>query len=486
MNLAHHKGKVLFLLLGLALVRGLIYSAAVPPWQAPDEPRHFEYVKLLYAKGRLVGWGDVTPSVEQEIIASMRRFDYWRYGHSDAPPLAPGELPTSFGQIWAWPGTQHELHQPPLSYLFYLVPLALTAGQDTALQLYAMRLLSIFLGVAVVLIAFWIADELFPDNSLLALAIPTFVAFLPMHTFLTSTVNNDHLAEVFVCLLLMILVRGFRRGFSLWSLGVIILVVVGGLLAKRTALVAVAISLVVLPLYLWRRPVSLGLNWRKALLSLTVVLGIMALVAAIILYWSQTTAAVNRIGSGQDWLMKFYLFLPSEQFPASLRYNLISPQAFQLYQQYLWFLFQTFWARFGWQNIPLASWGYYTLAVVSLMALLGLGLFVIRARQRMSRLEWWQQRVLILFAFSIALAGALVIGREIRNWDLNLARGGPGWPAGRYLFPVIIPIATLFVLGWSELAPQRYRAAWTMVLPGLLFLLDSFSLLFLLIPYFYR
>jgi hypothetical protein len=50
---------------------------------------------------------------------------------------------------------------------------------------------------------------------------------------------------------------------------------------------------------------------------------------------------------------------------------------------------------------------------------------------------------------------------------------------------VIIPIATLFVLGWSELAPQRYRAAWTMVLPGLLFLLDSFSLLFLIIPYFY-
>ena len=176
MNLAHHKGKVFFLLFVLALVRGLIYSAVVPPWQAPDEPRHFEYVKLLYEKGRLVGWGDATPSLEQEIIASMRRFDYWRYGHSDAPPLAPGESPTSFRQIWAWPGTQHELHQPPLAYLVYLMPLAFTASQDTALQLYAMRMLSILLGVAVVLIAFRTADELFPDNSLLALAIPTFVA----------------------------------------------------------------------------------------------------------------------------------------------------------------------------------------------------------------------------------------------------------------------------------------------------------------------
>ena len=486
MSLENHKDKVLLLLLGLALVRGLIYSAVVPPWQAPDEPRHFEYVKLLREKGRLVGWGDVTPAVEQEIIASMWRFDYLRYGHSDAPPLAPGELPTRFGQIWAWPGTEHELHQPPLAYLLYLAPLVLTAEQDTALQLYALRLFSVLQGVAVVIIALQIANELFPDNPLLAVAIPTFITFLPVHTFMTSMVNNDHLAEVFVCLLLLILVRGFRRGFSLWGLGAIVLVVVAGLLAKRTALVAVAISLAALPLYLWRRPVRRALNWRKVILSMAAVFGITALVAAIILYWSQAVAEANRIGSWQDWLVQFYLFLPSERFPASLRYHLVSPQAFQIYRHYLWSLFRTFWGSFGWQNIPLDGWGYYALAVVSLAALLGVGLFVIRACRKVIRLEWWQQRVLILFALSLVMAGALVIGREIRNLDLSLARGGPGWPSGRYLFPVIIPIATFFVLGWSELAPKRYRAAWTVALPGLLFVLDSFSLLFLIIPYFYR
>jgi 4-amino-4-deoxy-L-arabinose transferase-like glycosyltransferase len=485
MSLENHKGKVLFLLLGLALVRGLLYSAVVPPWQAPDEPRHFEYVRLLYEKRRLVGWGDVTPSVEQEIIGSMWRFDYLRYGYTDAPPPAPDELPTRFNEIWAWPGTEHELHQPPLAYLVYLMPLALTATQDTALQLYALRLISVLQGVAVVIIAFQIANELFPDKPRLALAIPAFVTFLPMHTFMTSTINNDHLAEVFVCLLLLILVRGFRRGFSLWSLVTIILVIIAGLLAKRTAFIAMAISVIALPLYLWRRPFRRALSWRQALLSLAAVLGILVLVAAIILYWSQAVAEANRIGSWRDWLVQFYLFLPSELFPASFRHKLISPQALQIYQHYLWFLFQTFWARFGWQNIPLDGLGYYLLAEVSLVALLGLGLFAIRAGRRVIHLEWWQRRVLILFALSIVMAGALVIGREIRNWDLNLARGGPGWPSGRYLFPVIIPIATLFVLGWSELAPKRHRAAWTIALLGLLILLDSFSLFFLIIPYFY-
>ena len=485
MSLEKYKGKVLFLLLGLTLVRGLIYSAVVLPWQAPDEPRHFEYVKLLYEKRRLVGYGDVMPLVEQEIIASMWRFDYWRYGHSDASPPAQGELPTSFSQIWA-PGTRHELHQPPLAYLLYLVPLVLTVEQDTALQLYALRLFSVLQGVAVVIIALQIANELFPDNSLLSLAIPTFVAFLPMHTFMTSTVNNDHLAEVFVCLLLLILVRGFKRGFSAWGLGAIVLVVVAGLLTKRTALVAVAISLIGLPLYLWRRPVRRALNWRKVIPSLVVVIGITVLVAASVLYWSQSAAETNRIGSWQDWLVQFYLFLPSERFPASLRYNFISPQSIRIYQHYLWTIFQTFWARFGWHNIPLDSWGYYLLIVVSLVALLGLGLFVIRARRRVIHLEWWQHRILILFALSIIMTGVLIIGREVRNWDLNLSRGWTGWPSGRYLFPVIIPIATLFVLGWSELAPKRYRAAWTSALLGMLFMLDSFSLLFLIIPYFYR
>ena len=68
--------KILFLLIAISLVQGFIYSAIIPPWQAPDEPRHFEYVKLLYEKRRLVGWGDVTPSVEQEIIASIGAAEY--------------------------------------------------------------------------------------------------------------------------------------------------------------------------------------------------------------------------------------------------------------------------------------------------------------------------------------------------------------------------------------------------------------------------
>ena len=110
--------KFLLLLLAISLVQGFIYSALIPPWQAPDEPRHFEYVRLLYEKRRLVGWGDVTPSVEQEIIASMDRHDFWRFGIIHAQVFPSEGLPQSFKDVWT-PGVSHELHQPPLAYLVY-------------------------------------------------------------------------------------------------------------------------------------------------------------------------------------------------------------------------------------------------------------------------------------------------------------------------------------------------------------------------------
>ena len=43
----------LALFLTLALVRGLLYAVATPPWQAPDENGHFEYAWLIAHLERL-------------------------------------------------------------------------------------------------------------------------------------------------------------------------------------------------------------------------------------------------------------------------------------------------------------------------------------------------------------------------------------------------------------------------------------------------
>ena len=60
----------------LALARGLLYVAVIPPWQAPDEPWHFEYARLIADKGRLVTARDLSVPLQQAIIKSMIRFRF--------------------------------------------------------------------------------------------------------------------------------------------------------------------------------------------------------------------------------------------------------------------------------------------------------------------------------------------------------------------------------------------------------------------------
>ena len=124
-----------FLLSGIL---SAIYGAVTPPWQAPDEPLHFEYVRLLYQEGRLVGWADADPELEREIVASMDRHDFWRLGLVKADIYDPESTPQLFSDLWG-PGPVHELHQPPMAYILYAAVLPATQGMDPATQLRWMR-----------------------------------------------------------------------------------------------------------------------------------------------------------------------------------------------------------------------------------------------------------------------------------------------------------------------------------------------------------
>lgn len=41
----------LALLIALALLKGILYTAITPPWQAPDEPKYLEHLWLVHEKG---------------------------------------------------------------------------------------------------------------------------------------------------------------------------------------------------------------------------------------------------------------------------------------------------------------------------------------------------------------------------------------------------------------------------------------------------
>ena len=102
---------------------------------------------------------------------------------------------------------------------------------------------------------------------------------------------------------------------------------------------------------------------------------------------------------------------------------------------------RTFWAKFGWGNVPLVgSKPYRILAVVTVLGIVGANWAVWRDRHV---LQWEVFLLLFLAMFGI--------------WITTIQRGiGSifGWyliPVARYAYPAILPTVLVLNTGWLEL-----------------------------------
>jgi hypothetical protein len=231
----------LLLILLLALVRGLLYLAIVPPWQHYDEPTHFEYVRLIAERRRLPQRGDYDLGMRQEIASSMQAAGFWK--ELTAPTIDFwSDEPPSIGIS--------ELEHPPLYYILLALPQQLVNHQDVETQLYVARLGSVLLYLLVVVSAFGLVAEAFPRQRWLPIAVATFIVLLPPFTDLMSAVNNDVGAAAASSLLLWAAVRLLRRGMSLIRVGAVLALSAICWFTKSTAgAVAVAVLLILLAHY---------------------------------------------------------------------------------------------------------------------------------------------------------------------------------------------------------------------------------------------
>jgi len=87
----------------------------------------------------------------------------------------------------------------------------------------------------------------------------------------------------------------------------------------------------------------------------------------------------------------------------------------------------------------------------------------------------------LLLTFAVVSALVLIMVGMIRARTIV----PEALPQGRYLFPVIIPLAFLLVLGWREIIPQRLRLLALLVLLNSFFFFDLVCLVYYLIPHYY-
>jgi hypothetical protein len=233
------------LLIGVAVVRGLFYSSITPPWQSPDEHAHFEYAALFGQLRRVPTLDDISPELQQQIVSSMFDHNFWQFIRRE-PVASPPVGFLSQGGITREPPT-HVVDDrylyypqvgkdPPLYYIAPAVVYAAFPSLDTALQLYLMRLTTVVTFASLVGVVIWATRQLFGNDMLLAVSIPTLIAFHPMLAHMGSVLNNDVLAALITTTLLGTLVIILRYGLT-WRRGAIVAgLVVLGLLTKKSTL----------------------------------------------------------------------------------------------------------------------------------------------------------------------------------------------------------------------------------------------------------
>lgn len=450
----------------LALVNGLVWAAVLPPWQAPDEPKHFEYVRLLKERGELVAFATeaeaADPELQRWILASMDVTRFWWYGR--APGYDPARPPSRFADVWLQ-GSHTALYRSSPAY-YWLA--ALVQPGDRLLGLYVARLLSVLLGALTVLWIGLAARELFPEDPLVRYGTPLFAALHPMFAASFAAVNNDALVHCLTAFAFLLLARLLVRGANPARLILLLVVIAAALFTKRTALFLLPTALCALGFWL-------VLRRRRPAVALGAGLAVTVLAALVGWQW-WAGGGWAQLPEDLRWTLLRYFFNEPDQ-PGRVLAYLQAQGVAPVMREYLWGMHNSFWGSFGWQVVNLPALLYVILAAVSLVALVGAVRRVADAASPVAG-----RAMLLTAAVAVALQALAATAFFVSYLYLPY----PPLPQGRYLFGAMAGIGLLLTAGLGAWLPAERRPvalrAFALAMAGF----NALALLGFVVPYFYR
>ena len=414
--------RLAILILLVHLVLGVLYSVAVPIWEAHDEWGHYAFVRYLATERALPPPG--TKLVE-------------RYDESVQPPLY--YVLSALTTFWINTDDELELTANPyattgdgtggVNFAVHRWEAEAFPYKGTVLAIHVTRLVSVLLSTLVVWTTYLIGRSLLPEREEIALGAMAINAFWPQFLFIGSVVNNDIMVTVFSCLVLLFLIRiaVHGTGFRDWlALG---LCLAGAFASKRNALALFPLAFLCLmvPASRWLREKSASLRWA---IVASLALG---LVLAWLLFWN-VILHLPYFRAYAKTLSQLYVFLD----PCTIaeRVNWHSLRDFSQYA------FLTLWAVFGWGNIGIEEWIYDLVAFVCLLAGLGLLFFLSRKSRPQVRLG------LVILMVDVVFVTAMPMYISLYQKKIFLM-------PGRYILPAISAVSVLLSAGLAGPVPRR-------------------------------
>jgi len=413
-------------ILVLHLLVGLIYSIAIPAWEAHDEWAHYRYAAYVAENFRLPPQDQNLNKVFPDDEASQPPLYYVLA----AVPMIPVDTQDGYqpqvnpyiSGSTALAGLNLVIHQPDVERFPW---------HGSILALHLGRFVSILISLLALFVTFKIIRYLVPHRPGIALVGTAIQAFAPQFLFLGAVMTNDILAIATGSLLLYFMLRLIIEGPTLkWVLATS----AAAGLALLTKYVAVAIIPLVAVAFVWgawrhRRDESI---LRQLAISFVAVI-VPALLLSGGLLWrnhSQTGRWIPR-----DIVPQEAVLSGLQGSETSLNLHLVLPA--------LKYGFLTYWASFGWGNLSPGTWYYLIWLGIILVGLVGLLLWLRTPSAGRSRKLAPFLLLFVLFAVGIPLFRELTYDRPFLR--------------GRLLLSTLPVAVWTIAVGWAYLSKRFWR-----------------------------
>ncbi len=483
----HSEWPIVLLLLLIMLLKGVLWSMALPLWQGPDEEDHYNVIQFIGELGRLPDKNDTFLIDEVALsrqLADVGRLPYapeQRQAFSDtavgpgeeALKSVPEEQRSSFNL-----GMVGKLNKAtPLYYLMASIPYRWSAGLDLIARAQYQRLFALVMSAGIVVVAYFIVRVLFPHLPAMHMTVPILVAFQPMMSQMTAVVSVDGFYFLIYSLLILISILIFRDGFDFKKGAITGIVFSIGFLTKPT-INGFAPLLLLLVLYeFWRDK-----SRRREIILGAVVMGLIIL--SLTGWWLLRSMRIN------SDLFYFNPVLEGHRVIQNPFYD-YAPLAHMIdyYRSVVGGVFVTWWAHFGWIDTPLPPWVYTLLRLLTVAAIAGLLFLLWRSWSDRPSFKSWRSGTrgapLIVWSFLTLTVILPVLLLQVYDltfwWQYGNGRG----LQGRYWLGTVVPMLTFLTIGLLALVPDRWHGMAHNLLRIGMILLNFASLIGYVLPRYY-
>ena len=429
--------RILVLLMVLALLRGLLFAAIVPPFQAPDEPAHAAYIESLAIGHRLPSAEDTLPPI---VKGSVERSKWWN------------ELTMAGRFKGSHVITVSSSTHPPLYYAM-AAPVFAIFYRFGDIWIFAIRSLGALFSAFVVWFGYKTGRLIFPKDIRPACVTGALLALLPQPGFIMASINNDSLLILLAAAIVYLLVR-FLQQPDAKIVALISLVLAAGLLTKASFVIFVPVAVAAVIVSAIGRETNLRemlMLFAAALLPMVLISGwwylgnLFSTDSILGLAVSQNTQAAGFWGTAFK-----YAFMEKT--------------------------FAQFWGFFGWLTLPM-NYKWYIAALIAIAAS-GVGYlrYFIGIRQGKAKISTFHAKIGVLFTLLVIANYAAIV-----QFDLATAGGAQG----RYLFTSLLPVMILLSGGLYNLVADRWGKQFVLALSGgaLVFTVTAAALY--IIPFYY-